>query len=99
MPPIENSNLSTLLDLKSIDFLSVLNLLDDGVIIADINGTVLFYNIAQSLIDGLVPEDAIGRKVTDIYELNNRSSMIMQVINRHASIKNRAFFTGFAREK
>ena len=92
MPLNDNSNLSALLDLKSIDFLSVLNRLDDGVIIADINGTILFYNIAQSLIDGLVPENVIGRKVTDIYELNNRSSMIMQVINRHAAIKNRVFF-------
>ena len=92
MPITDTSNLSALLDLKSIDFLSVLNRLDDGVIIADVNGTVLFYNIAQSLIDGLVPEDVIGHKVTDIYELNNRSSMIMQVVNRHAAIMNRAFF-------
>ena len=92
MPTIENSNFSSLLHLESIDFLSVLNRLDDGVIITDINGTILFYNIAQSLIDGLVPEDVIGQKVTDIYELNNRSSMIMQVIYRHAAIKNRAFF-------
>ena len=88
----ENSNPSVLLNIESIDFLSVLTRLDDGVIITDINGTILFYNIAQSLIDGLVPNDVIGLKVTDIYELNNRSSMIMQVIYRHAAIKNRAFF-------
>jgi len=78
--------------MKNIDFLSVLNRLDDGVIIADINGTIIFYNIAQSIIDGLVPEEVIGLKVTDIYELNNRTSMIMQAIYRHAAIKNRAFF-------
>ena len=88
----ENNSSTLLLDMKSIDFLSVLNQLDDGVIIADINGTILFYNIAQSIIDGLVPEEVIGLKVTDIYELNNRTSMIMQVIYRHAAIKNRAFF-------
>ena len=92
MPPDENTHPSVLLNLESIDFLSVLNRLDDGVIIADTEGTILFYNIAQSLIDGLVPKNVIGLKVTDIYELNNRSSMIMQVIYRHAAIKNRAFF-------
>ena len=40
----------------------------------------------------MAPEDVIGLKVTDIYELNNRTSMIMQVIYRHAAIKNRSFF-------
>lgn len=88
----ENSNFSGLLNMKNIDFLSVLSHLDDGVIIADVNGTILFYNTAQSKIDGLVSKDVIGLKVTDIYELNNRTSMIMQVIYRHAAIKNKAFF-------
>lgn len=84
--------LSGLLDLKGIDFFSVLNRLDDGVIITDINGTIHFFNQAQSKIDGLLPEEAIGLKVTDIYELNNRTSMIMQCVFRHAAIKNRTFF-------
>lgn len=92
MPFPENSTLSDLLDMKNIDFLSVLNCLDDGVIITDVNGTILFYNTAQSKIDGLSARDAIGLKVTDIYELNNRTSMIMQAIFRHAAIKNRTFF-------
>jgi len=81
-----------LLDMDNIDFLSVLNRLDDGVIIADINGTILFYNTAQSKIDGLTPTDVVGLKVTDLYELNNHTSLIMQVIHQHASIKNQAFF-------
>ena len=62
------------------------------MIIADANGTILFYNTAQSRIDGLAPRDVIGRKVTEIYDLNNRTSMVMQVISRKAAIKNRAFF-------
>ncbi|MCD4675493.1 MAG: PAS domain-containing protein, partial [Desulfobacula sp.] len=92
MPFSENSNSSSLLDMETIDFLSVLNRMDDGVIIADINGVILFYNAAQSKIDGLAAQDVIGLKVTDIYKLNNRTSMIMQAIDRHAAIKNRAFF-------
>ncbi|MCP4721455.1 MAG: PAS domain S-box protein, partial [Desulfobacteraceae bacterium] len=64
----------------------------DGVIIADINGTILFYNKAQAKIDGLSPRDVIGLKATDIYELDNHTSLIMQVIHQHAAIKNQAFF-------
>ncbi len=92
MPFSEKSDSVSLLDVKNIDFLAVLNRLDDGVIIADADGTIVFYNSAQSRIDGLKPENVMGRRVTDIYELNNRTSMIMQVIYRHASIKNKAFF-------
>jgi arginine utilization regulatory protein len=83
---------SSFLDMKQIDFFSVLDRLDDGVIIADINGTILFYNTAQSKIDGLKPEDVIGLKVTDIYELNKRTSLMMQAGARNVAIKNRAFF-------
>lgn len=92
MPFSKNPDFSDLLDMENIDFLSVLNRLDDGVIIADINGTILFYNRAQSKIDGLKPKDVIGLKVTDIYELNNHTSLIMQVIHRHAAIRNQSFF-------
>lgn len=82
----------SLLDMDTIDFFSVLNRLDDGVIITDIKGTILFYNTAQSKIDGLAPREAMGKKVTEIYELNNRTSTIMQVIYKHIPIKNQAFF-------
>lgn len=89
---VPGPDFSTLLDMNTIDFFSVLNRLDDGVIITDINGTILFYNTAQSKIDGLTPQEAMGRKVTEIYELNNRTSIIMQVIYKHTAIKNQAFF-------
>lgn len=80
------------LEMGQIDFLSVLNRLDDGVIIADTQGIIFFYNHAQSKIDALNARDVVGLKVTDIYELNNRTSMIMQCVHRRASIKNRTFF-------
>ncbi len=92
MPFPKEPDSSDLLDLENIDFLSVLNRLDDGVIIADINGTILFYNKTQAKIDGLSPRDVIGLKATDIYELNNHTSLIMQVIHQHSAIKNQAFF-------
>ncbi len=82
----------SLLDMEKIDFLSVLARMDDGVIITDKNGTILFYNRAQSKIDGIEPKDAMGLKVTQIYELSQRTSLIMQCILHNASIKNKAFF-------
>ncbi len=82
----------SLLNMNRINFLSVLNHLDDGVMIADIQGVIQFYNQSQSQIDGILPENAIGLKVTDIYELNNRTSMIMQCAHYQQAIKNRIFF-------
>ncbi len=81
-----------MLDMNRINFFSVLDHLDDGVIIADMDGVIHFYNLAQSKIDGILPEKAMGLKVTDIYELNNRTSMIMQCAIRRSAIKNRTFF-------
>ncbi len=91
--PLKNKLSSPpLLDMEGIDFFSVLNRLDDGVIIADRNGLILFYNRAQASIDGIPAKDAIGMKVTDIYDLNRRTSIIMQCITHDASIRNRPFF-------
>ena len=78
-------------DLGDTDFISLFDQMDDGVIIADSGGTVLFYNRAQSKIDNLNISDVIGKKVTDIYELTNRTSMIMQCICHDQPIKNKTF--------
>ncbi|MGM0393735.1 MAG: sigma-54 interaction domain-containing protein [Thermodesulfobacteriota bacterium] len=83
---------SGLLNMSRINFLSVLDHLDDGVMIADIHGVIQFYNQSQARIDGISPENAMGLKVTDIYELSNRTSMIMQCARHQQAIKNRIFF-------
>ncbi|SLM31586.1 hypothetical protein MTBBW1_370010 [Desulfamplus magnetovallimortis] len=80
------------LDMSSIDFISLFDRLDDGVIITDRNGCILFYNKTQSTIDSLAPKDVLGLKVTEIYDLNDRTSMIMKCITKKASIRNRTFF-------
>jgi arginine utilization regulatory protein len=86
-------NISTpVLDMNAIDFLSVLNRLDDGIIISDLTGNIRFYNTAQSQIDGITPEEAVGLKVTEIYELNNRTSMVMHCITHNASVRSKTFF-------
>ena len=80
------------LNLDSIDFFSVFNRLDDGVMISDLAGTILYYNNTQGKIDGIVPKEAMGLKVVDIYELNNRTSLIMQCIKTKGPIRNISFF-------
>jgi arginine utilization regulatory protein len=82
---------NSLLNMNRINFLSVLDHLDDGVMIADVHGVIQFYNPAQARIDGISPETAMGLKVTDIYELSNRTSMIMQCARQQQAIKNRIF--------
>ena len=78
-------------DMGNINFTSLFEQMDDGVIIANSNGTVLFYNQAQSKIDNVDVNDALGKKITEIYELTNRTSMIMQCIKNKHAIKNKVF--------
>jgi arginine utilization regulatory protein len=79
-------------DLNNIDFFSVLDRLDDGVIITDSDGVILYYNLSQSKIDKFEPHEVLGKKVSEIYELTDETSMITQCIKRECSIKNRTFF-------
>lgn len=54
-------------DLRDIDFIDVMNRMDEGVIITDINGIIRYYNETQAQIDGLDRQFVVGKKVTDIY--------------------------------
>lgn len=83
---------SVLLEMDRIDFFSVLQQLDDGVIITDLNGTIIFYNQAQGRMDGISPDEALGKKITHVYHFEDRTSMMMQCIYHQTSIKNKTFF-------
>ena len=79
-------------DIGNIDFVSVLDSFDDGVIIADCQGKILYYNHAQAVIDDLDRTRVIGRKVTDIYQLSGETSLIMHCIRTRSAIRHRTFF-------
>ena len=79
-------------DIGNIDFISVLDSFDDGVIIADCQGKILYYNHAQALIDDLDRTKVIGRKVTDIYQLSGETSLIMHCIRTRSAVRHRTFF-------
>ena len=87
MPPFPTA----IADLRSIDFFPVFDRFDEGVIIADREGRVLFYNEAQAEIDGLRPANAIGKKISDIYRLTWRDSMICRCLETDAPIIGRLF--------
>ena len=82
---------SSIADLRSIDFIPVLDRFDEGVIIADTSGRVLFYNEAQADIDGLRPANAIGKKISEIYRLKWHESMIYRCLETDAPITGRLF--------
>ncbi len=48
-------------------FLPVLEHTSSGVLVTDTSGTIIFYNDAMSRIEGLKPEEVIGKKSTDMY--------------------------------
>lgn len=82
----------TAFDLQSIDFISLLDTIDEGVIITDTKGVIHYYNGTQAQIDDLDPQFAVGKKVTDIYALSGDTSLIMLCIRLGKPIRNRTFF-------
>ena len=83
-----NNNLSArfLKDLDNSDCLSVFDYFSDGVIVTNIDGIIIYYNSAMSRIDELHPDNAISRKVTDVYDLDDSSSIIMQCLAKQKPI-------------
>jgi arginine utilization regulatory protein len=80
------------LDLSDVDFLSILSDLDDGIIIADCSGTIVFYNRQQARMDGYEAGEVMGRKVTEIYNLDADTSKIMQCLKTEKAIIGHLFF-------
>lgn len=82
---------SPVLDPSNMDFLSILSAFDEGVIITDKAGRILFYNETQAKIDDLT-EDIIGQNVVDVYNLDESNSKILQCIKTGLPIKGELFF-------
>ena len=87
------------LSLADVDFLSVLSAFDEGVVIADRSGRIVFYNQIQSEIDELEPDDVIGKSVPEVYNLDHNSSMILRCIKSARPILGEPFFYRTCRGK
>ncbi len=80
------------LALDHVDFLSIFDRFDEGIIIVDDQGRIVYYNDTMSRIDDLAPDATVGRRITEIYDLNEETSMIMRCLRAAAPIVNRTFF-------
>ncbi len=52
----------------------------EGVLIADMQGRIVYYNQAQSRIDEILPEKALGGKMCEVYNIRLEASPTMQVL-------------------
>jgi arginine utilization regulatory protein len=59
---------------------SILNSIDEGIHVADINGRVSYINPSQQHLDGLTA-DVIGRHWTEVYDLDNETSLVLKALN------------------
>ncbi len=72
--------------------MSVLSELDEGIIIADRKGRIIYYNQKQAQIDDIAPEYALGKTITELYHLTDENSMILKCMRRGEPIKGQLFF-------
>lgn len=86
------SELAGSFDLNNIDFISVMDVLDEGIIITDHHGVIQYYNETQCQIDGMELEFVVGKKVTEIYQLCGDTSLIMLCLKLGRPIRNKTFF-------
>ena len=75
-----------LLDLDSADYLSIFDEFSDGVLVTNAEGVIVYYNRAMSSIDELSPDKVISRKTTDVYDLDDSTSIIMQCLAKQEPI-------------
>lgn len=68
------------------NLMEILEALDDGIMITDDQGIIVFYNKALSHIDNMDPSAVIGKKVTDVYNSGEKGSPTMQCIRRQRPV-------------
>jgi len=79
-------------DLDNADYLSIFDEFSDGVLVTNAKGVIVYYNQAMSRIDELHPDKAISCKVTDVYDLDNSTSIVMQCLTKRKPIIDEPFY-------
>ncbi len=75
-----------LLDLDKEDYLAIFDDFSDGVMVTNADGVIIYYNRAMSIIDELHPYDVLSHKSTDVYDLDDATSIIMQCLSKQKPI-------------
>jgi len=73
-------------DLDNSDYLSIFDNFSDGVIVTNADGVVVYYNQAMSQIDELSPDQVLFCQITDIYDLDDTTSIVMQCLKKQTPI-------------
>jgi arginine utilization regulatory protein len=73
-------------ELGNADYLAIFDSFSDGVIVTNSDGVIVYYNRAMSRIDELDPDTVISSRVTDVYDLDNSTSLIMQCLTKREPI-------------
>jgi arginine utilization regulatory protein len=80
------------IDPKAFSFFPIFLHFYEGVIITDHQGTVLFYNDKQAKIDDLDPNYVLGKKIADVYRVDDGISPMMLCLKNGNSIDNLASY-------
>ncbi len=75
-----------LFGLDNANFLAIFDEYSDGVLITDKDGIIVYYNHAMSRIDELDPKNAILNRVTEVYDLDDHTSLIMRCLHTRRPI-------------
>ncbi len=90
MNRISPNTISQMLDVGYEEFLPFFDGFSEGLLIADRIGTIIYYNAAMADIDELEPGAALGKKVVEVYDLSEESSVIMQCLKNQEPIIDRS---------
>ena len=75
---VQSSYRSPNFDFSSIDLLDPLLQLDNGVVITDRYGRIVFYNKAQSRMDQMEPSRIMNSPITEVYALAEDQSLVLR---------------------
>jgi len=85
---MDNLKVTRKLNLKDIDIYRVLSSMHEGVVISDVRGIIRFFNETQTEIDDVDPEDAMGKKIIEVYQLTDDTSPTMRCLKSGKPIIN-----------
>ena len=92
MPPNVIQRLFPEVDPASIALLPVLEHFHEGVMITDAQGVILYMNAAQAKMDDFIAAETIGRRVTDLYRVDEGTSPAMSCIHSGKAVRNLACY-------
>lgn len=67
--------------IKQLNYSDIFQIFDEGVIIYEKGGKIVFYNNAQSKIDGISQFEAIGKSMYELYHINSLENPMLRCIN------------------